>query len=497
MRRALLIACIGCFAAPVVAQVADPRASLSLRLDAELRDCACRPKEGYSRDETRSYSMRALLECGERGLRAATGVTCREGDPQDDCALLLGLDVPIVPELAATCIAEARDSAELRGLVRRVNARGLGPQVADVMISRAAPGAIGALGPRGHLVGRIGRMQGPDVMPRLLDLVEGTDRFERALGETWQVDPDVALDLLELAIARGDLRGVTEVLHALELHPHEIDPKDAVRFAELLEREFPDEWLTLTPWTGLSDASHVLGNLLWLGPIARPAVRRLAASPDAGQRRHAVMLLGSIGDEPGSPVLRAALGDPDRSVRDLAIGALLLSEGCNAIGDIEVRLNDDDAIVRRRAALALAACGDRAASALLQAPAPEVPSNLAGYERIQNLPAADAVLAAMSASLPVQIPRARTPPPRPPREMESPEPVQCCATSQGITFAILDGPPWRTLEALRSVRSRDDYTPLLQDAVLLAAQSADPVIADEADRALVALRPCPEQDVAR
>lgn len=497
MRRALVIACIGCFAAPVVARSADPRLALSMRLDAELRERACRPHEGYSLDVARSYSMQALLECGERGLRAATGVPCRGGDPQDARVLLLGLDIPIVPDLAATCIAEASDSVELRGLVRRVNAKGLGQQVADIMISRAAPGAVASPGPRGHLVGRIGRMHGPEVTARLLDMIGRTDRFERILGETWQVEPPVALDLLELAIARGDLRGISEVLHFLDLHPSGLDPKDAVRFAELLERDFPAQWFQLTPWTGLRDASRVLGSLYWLGPFALPVVRRLAASPDAGQRRHAVMLLGWIGDEPDSPVLREALRDPDRSVRDLAIGALLLSEGCDAIGDIEPRRSDDDAIVRRRAALALAACGDRPASALLQAPAPEVPSNLAGYERIQGLPAEDVVLAAMSASLPVQIPRSWTHPPRPPREWEAPEPLPCCVTSEGMTCAILDGPPSRTLEGLRSIRSRADYSELLHDAVLWAAQGADGAMSDETDRALEALRPCPEQDVAR
>jgi HEAT repeat protein len=87
----------------------------------------------------------------------------------------------------------------------------------------------------------------------------------------------------------------------------------------------------------------------------------VAVTPDAAARRRAAALAGHEGD---GPAARAALGDPDPSVRATALGALERL-GLLSAADLEQGLADPALVVRRRACEAVARRpGDRPPSLL-------------------------------------------------------------------------------------------------------------------------------------
>ncbi|HVX23307.1 MAG TPA: HEAT repeat domain-containing protein [Acidimicrobiales bacterium] len=118
------------------------------------------------------------------------------------------------------------------------------------------------------------------------------------------------------------------------------------------------------------------------GP-AEPGVDRAAA------RRQEVVVAGHRGDEAGA---RAALGDPDGSVRAAAVGALARM-GALGVADLLAALDDPSPVVRRRAV-------GEAANAAAGNPATGAPANAAtGEAAMSGATGGDAGEAAGEAAL--------------------------------------------------------------------------------------------------
>jgi HEAT repeat protein len=74
----------------------------------------------------------------------------------------------------------------------------------------------------------------------------------------------------------------------------------------------------------------------------------LAADPDAGVRRRAVLAIGRTGLPEGVPTVITALQDPEVAVRETAAFALGLLADSRGVAPLEAALADTSALVRGR-----------------------------------------------------------------------------------------------------------------------------------------------------
>jgi HEAT repeat protein len=94
-----------------------------------------------------------------------------------------------------------------------------------------------------------------------------------------------------------------------------------------------------------------------LGADVLPMLCSLVESPNPNERWWAIRVLSAIPDPKVPPRLRAALHDPDYTVRQCAALGLSQQPDIESIPDLIERLNDDDRLVARLAADALIAIG--------------------------------------------------------------------------------------------------------------------------------------------
>ena len=101
------------------------------------------------------------------------------------------------------------------------------------------------------------------------------------------------------------------------------------------------------------------------GACVLPALYSLLESSNPNERWWAIRVLSAIPDPEVPPRLRAALQDPDYTVRQCAALGLSQQPDIQSIPDLLERLNDDGRLVARLAADALIAIGGPAVTDLI------------------------------------------------------------------------------------------------------------------------------------